>query len=284
MVSIDAFDRENKITWCPGCGNYPILMALKKALFRLKIEPHNAVVIGGIGCSGHLPKWINIYGFCSIHGRTLPPATGIKLANSNLTVIAQGGDGDGYSIGTNHFIHAARRNIDITYITHDNQIYGLTTGQTSPTSDRGTKTKTSPFGSIEDPVNPIALAISSGATFVARSFSGDPEHLSRTIEEAITHKGFALVDVLQPCVTFNKVNTYDWFRERIYKLDGNHDPTDRMKAMSKAFEWGDKIPIGVFYKVRKKTYEEGLPQISKAPLVRQRIDKVNIKKLLDGFA
>lgn len=285
MVSIADLDRKDEIiTWCPGCGNWTILSSLKKALVNLNIEPHNTVVVSGIGCSSHLPNWINTYGFCGIHGRALPPATGIKLANNKLTVIAQGGDGDGYSIGTNHFIHSCRRNIDITYITHNNQIYGLTTGQTSPTSDKGTKTKSTPFGVLEEPVNPISLALASEATFIARAFAGDPLHLTEMIMEGIKHKGFALIDVLQPCVTFNKVNTFEWFRKRIYKLqDMGHDHKSKTKAFEKSIEWGDKIPIGIFYKVSKKTYDDQIPQISKTPIVKKDISKVNVKKLIKDF-
>ncbi|OGI15631.1 2-oxoacid ferredoxin oxidoreductase [Candidatus Micrarchaeota archaeon RBG_16_49_10] len=284
MVSLADLDREKEVmTWCPGCGNFTILSALKKALVSLKVEPHNAVVVAGIGCSGHLPNWINIYGFGGLHGRTLPVASAIKLSNHKLTVIAQGGDGDGYSIGIGHFIHTARRNIDITYITHNNQIYGLTTGQTSPTSPRGTVTKFTPFGSLEDPLNPIALAITSGATFVARGFAGDLEQLTKLFQQAISHNGFALVDVLQPCVTFNRTNTFQWFRERVYKLDDGYDPTDKVAAYRKALEWGDRIPTGVFYRVKRRTYSEGLPQISKTPLVKQRIGNVDIVKLVKQF-
>jgi 2-oxoglutarate ferredoxin oxidoreductase subunit beta len=284
MVNIKDLDRPGEvITWCPGCGNFAILTAIKKALVYLKIEPHNTVLVSGIGCSSHLPNWINTYGFCGIHGRALPPATGIKLVNNKLTVIAQGGDGDGYSIGTNHFIHACRRNIDIVYITHNNQIYGLTTGQTSPTSDKGTKTKSTPFGVLEEPVNPIALALSSGATFVARGYSGKPDHLTKMVMQAIRHKGFALVDVLQPCVTFNKVNTYQWFNERVYELEGRHDPSDKVSAFKRSLEWGNHIPIGVFYKASKPTYEDGIPQISKKPLVKHKIKNVNVKKLIEEF-
>lgn len=284
MVSLSDLDTVDKPTWCPGCGNFSILTALKKAIVELKLEPHNVLVVSGVGCSGHLPQWINTYGFHSLHGRALPVATGARLANKDLTVIAVAGDGDAYGIGMSHFINAIRRNVDINYIVHDNQVYGLTTGQASPTSPKGFVSKSTPFGSMENPVNPIALAIGSGASFVARGFAGDVAHLTKLFVEGIKHKGFALIDVLQPCVTFN--NTYEYFSKRVYKLEDikTHNPTNRLKAYEKAHEWGEKIPIGVFYKEHKKTYEEEeLTMISKIPLIKQKIDNINISKLMDEF-
>jgi len=231
-----------------------------------------------------MPHWINTYGFHGIHGRPLPIATGAKLANNNLTVIAVGGDGDGYGIGIGHFIHSMRRNLNITYIVTNNQVYGLTTGQTSPTSDKGFATKSTPTGVIEVPINPIALAIASGATYISRGFSKEMRHLTKLIVDGLKHKGFTLVDVLQPCVTFNRKNTYDWFSERVYKLEEKgHNVTDKQAAFLKALEWNDRIPIGLFYKETKPTYEDELAQIVEMPLVKQRIEDIDIRHLMDEF-
>lgn len=235
--------------WCPGCGDFGVLAALKAALAELQIAPHEAIVISGIGCSSNLPGFINTYGMHTLHGRALAVATGVKLANHHLHVIVTGGDGDGFGIGGNHFLHTMRRNVDLLYVTMDNQIYGLTTGQCSPTSRVGMKTKSTPFGNVEGPINPIALALAGGATFVARGFSGDPKHLTELMKQGIQHKGFAFIDVFSPCVTYNHDNTYPWFRQRVKKLetDSSYDPTNWSMAMEKAQLWGDEIPIGKFY-------------------------------------
>ncbi|MDD5472702.1 MAG: thiamine pyrophosphate-dependent enzyme [Candidatus Methanoperedens sp.] len=284
MVKMPDINTIGKPNWCPGCGDFGILLALKGAVVELNIEPENIVIVSGIGCSGKVPHWIRTYGLHGIHGRVLPVAAATKLANHELTVFGVGGDGDGYGIGMCHFIHAMRRNIDMTYIVHNNMIYGLTTGQTSPTSEKGMRTKSTPSGVIEVPVNPIALAISSGATFVARSFAGDVKHLQKTIVAAVKHRGFSLVDVFQPCVSFNNINTYDWYKQRVYDLETvGHNPQDKMAAFVRSQEWGEKIPIGVFYKVVSPTYEDELPQIKEMPLVKQGIDKVDISKLMEDF-
>lgn len=279
MVTVKDLDVKEKIQWCPGCGNYGLISALKAAIAELGLQPHETVIASGIGCSSKLPHYVNTYGFEGIHGRPLPVASAVKLANNKLNVIAVGGDGDGYGIGVQHFVHIMRRNYNLTYIVHDNQIYGLTTGQASPTSLLGMKTKTTPWGVIEEPFKPIAVAINGGATYVARGFVGDPLHLTELFKGAIKHKGFAFVDVFQPCVTFNKLNTYEWFRERVYKLEG-HDVTDRWAALKKAYEDSEtgykKVPIGVFYKVEKPTYESLLPQIKDKPLVEQEIGKTDL--------
>lgn len=259
-------------TWCVGCGDYGIWNAVKMALAGLDLKPHQVMFVSGIGCGSKLPDYIRANGYLSIHGRPLPVATGIRLANHSLRVIAVHGDGDGYGIGGNHFLHAMRRNIDIVDIIQDNQIYGLTKGQYSPTSDRGFVTTTSPEGAIEAAVNPLALALAAGATFVSRSLAGDLKHLAGTIMKAINHRGYALVDALQPCVTFNRVNTYDWYRQRVYKVEDEtgYDPKDRMKAFAKALEWGERIPIGVIYQVEgKPTYEDQVPALRAGPLVKQ---------------
>lgn len=235
--------------WCPGCGDFGVLKALQEAIAELGLQPHEVCVVSGIGCSSNIPGFINTYGAHTLHGRALPFATGLKLANHELTVIAAGGDGDGYGIGGNHFTHLARRNVDLTYIVMDNQIYGLTTGQCSPTSVKGMKTKTTPHGNIENPINPIPMAMVAGATYVARGFSGQQKHLTQLIKGGIEHKGFALIDVFSPCVTYNKDNTYQWFAPRVKKLeDMGHDPTDFHKALDRGYQWGEEIPIGLFWK------------------------------------
>ncbi len=235
--------------WCPGCGDFSVLNALQKALLELELNPYQVLVISGIGCSSNLPGFINTYGMHTLHGRSLAVATGAKLANHELKVIATGGDGDGYGIGGNHFTHTMRRNIDLTYLVMNNQIYGLTTGQTSPTSAKGMKTKSTPHGNVENPINPMPLAIVGGATYVARGFSGKQKHLVDVLKGAIMHNGFALVDVFSPCVTYNKDNTYKWFapRVKIVEEEEGYDPTDFHAAIDKGYQWDDEIPIGVLW-------------------------------------
>jgi 2-oxoglutarate ferredoxin oxidoreductase subunit beta len=274
--------------WCPGCGDYGILEALRRALAELAVPNEEVVVVSGIGCSSQLPHFMKTYGIHGIHGRAVAIAAGVKIANPRLKVVVVGGDGDGYGIGLNHMIHAARRNVGITYVVSNNQVYGLTTGQMSPTTLRGTKTKTTPFGSVDEPVNPLALALAAGATYVARGFSGDVPHLTQLMKSALTHRGFALVDVLSPCVTFNRVNTYDWFRARIYRLEeSGHDSSDYFRAYRKALEWPTldpygKIPIGVFYKSEEKpAYEEELLKlIGRAP-IEAELQPREVLKLLE---
>jgi 2-oxoglutarate ferredoxin oxidoreductase subunit beta len=235
--------------WCPGCGDFSVLSALQVALFELGLKPHQVVVISGIGCSSNLPGFINTYGMHTLHGRALAVGTGVKMGNHELKVICVGGDGDGYGIGGNHFVHTMRRNVDLTYIVMDNQIYGLTTGQTSPTSVKGMKTKSTPYGNVENPINPIPMAMVGGASYVARGFSAKQKHLVDLIKGAILHKGFSLVDVFSPCVTYNKDNTYQWFNQRVKILEEQgHDPSDFHAALDKGYLWGDEIPIGLFWK------------------------------------
>lgn len=258
MADAAVFKSEVKPDWCPGCGDYGVLNSLQKACADLNMDNKDIMVVSGIGCSSNLPGFFNSYGMHTLHGRGLAVANGVKLGNKDLTVIATGGDGDGYGIGVGHFIHSIRRNVDMTYIVMDNQIYGLTTGQTSPTTELSVKTKSTPNGNLEQPLNPIALALAGGCSFVARGFSGEPMQLAELYKKAIAHKGFALIDVFSPCVTYNKTNTYPWFKERVYKLeDENHDTTNMEAAMKKAQEWGSRIPIGVFYAKERPTYEEG---------------------------
>ncbi|TDI64735.1 MAG: 2-oxoacid ferredoxin oxidoreductase [Bacteroidetes bacterium] len=266
--------------WCPGCGDFGVLSSLKKATLEKDIKSHEMLLVSGIGCSSNLPGYVNAYGVHSLHGRALPVATGAKLANHHLKVVITGGDGDGFGIGVGHFIHAMRRNLDLTYVVMDNEIYGLTTGQASPTTMKDHKTKTTPRGNVEQPINPLMLALVSGATFVARAFSGQPAHLTALIEQGIAHKGFAFIDVFSPCVTYNKLNTYTWFKERIYKLEDeapDRDPTDFSDAMSTAMEFDDRIPIGLIYKVEKPTYEDSEPVLLNGPLIKQPL---GIKKEL----
>ncbi len=285
MAQVKEYLGKVKPDWCPGCGDFGVLNALQRALAELDIAPHNVQVVSGIGCSSNLPGFINAYGFHSLHGRSLPVATGARLGNTDLTVIAVGGDGDGYGIGAGHFIHTCRRNVNMTYIVMDNQIYGLTTGQASPTTEKGMRTKSTPDGVIEVALNPIAMALTCGATYVARGFSGDNLHLSQLMKGAIEHKGFALLDVFSPCVTYNKHNTYPWFRERIYKLeDEKHDASDFRLAVEKAFEWGARIPIGLFYKTERPTYEDEEPALrSGVALAKQPLKRTDLAAIMEDF-
>ncbi|MDB6063864.1 MAG: 2-oxoacid ferredoxin oxidoreductase [Pedosphaera sp.] len=245
----DTFKGKIHPDWCPGCGDFSVLSALQTALFELGLLPHQVVVISGIGCSSNLPGYVNTYGMHTLHGRALAVATGVKLGNHALKVIATGGDGDGFGIGGNHFMHTMRRNVDLTYIVMDNQIYGLTTGQTSPTSRKGMKTKSTPHGNVENPINPIPLAIVGGATYVGRGFSGKQKHLVDLIKGAIQHKGFSFVDVFSPCVTYNKDNTYQFFNPRVKPLEEmGHDISNFGQAMERGYQWNEEIPIGLFWK------------------------------------
>ena len=257
--------------WCPGCGDFGVLAAVQKALVELQIPNHTVVTISGIGCSSNFPGFINTYGMHTLHGRALAVATGVKMANHDLTVLVTGGDGDGFGIGGNHFIHTMRRNVDLLYIVMDNQIYGLTTGQTSPTSRIGMKTKSMPFGNIEGPLNPISLALAAGATFVARGFSAEQKHLTELIKQGIQHKGFSFLDVFSPCVTYNHDNTFQWLRSRVKKLedDAAYDPADWMAAMGKSLLWGDEIPIGKFFvRTDVPSLHGAEPVLNAGPLVQ----------------
>lgn len=270
-------------TWCPGCGDFSIWGSIKNALVELDMDPDNTVIVYGIGCSGNMCNTINTYGFHGLHGRALPVAQGIKLANHKLNVIAVVGDGDQYGEGMNHLIHASRGNHDITCIVHNNEVYGLTTGQVSPTAEKGHQSKSTPAGIIETPVNPLGVVISSGATFVARSAAIKPVHLKDTIVQAIKHKGFSLVDVLQNCPSFNKYNTHEFYQDSVYEYKSK-DLTDKVKAFSKIWEWGPRIPIGIFYESsERKTYEDELPQIKTNTLVNRTVKVQNVSSLLASF-
>jgi 2-oxoglutarate/2-oxoacid ferredoxin oxidoreductase subunit beta len=273
-----------EIAWCPGCGNFGILKAVKKALADMQIQPQKVLFVSGIGQAGKFPHYIKCNMLNELHGRSLPAAAAAKIVNPELTVIAEGGDGDAYGEGGNHFMHAMVRNIDFTYLVHDNQIYGLTKGQASPTSEPGFVTKTTPGGAHE-PLNPLALAIAANASFAARGYAGDVPHLSRIIAAAIQHKGFALVDILQPCVTFNHVNTYQYFQQRVYKLEeeADYDPGDRLKAFVKALEWGDRIPTGILYKVERPVFEDSLWQADRVSLLKRKLDPQIVAHLMEEF-
>lgn len=248
--------------WCPGCGDFGVLSALQRACAELGLRPHEILTVSGIGCSSNLPGYFNANGMHTLHGRALAVATGAKLGNHELNVIVTGGDGDGYGIGGNHFAHIARRNVDLTYVVMNNQIYGLTTGQISPTSSLGMRTKSTPFGSVEMPVNPITSAIMNGATFVARGYSSDVRHLTDLIKKAILHKGFSLVDIFSPCVTFNLDNGHSFFKDRVRKLeDEDHDANDWKSACEKALMWGDDIYTGLFLQL------EGRPTLGERETV-----------------
>ncbi|MGI0140538.1 MAG: thiamine pyrophosphate-dependent enzyme [Thermoplasmata archaeon] len=275
---------DTKPTWCPGCGDFSVVAAIEMAVKRLQIPVHNVVLVSGIGCSSNLPHFLSSYGFHAIHGRAIPVAEGIRWANHGLTVIATGGDGDGFGIGAGHFVHAMRRNVDLTYVTMDNQIYGLTTGQASPTSMIGQKTKSTPDGVIERPIDPISLALAAGATYVARGFSGDVKHLADLVANGLKHHGFSFVDVFSPCVTYNKINTFDFFRQRVYKLEATgHDPANLSLAFERSLEWGDKIPVGLFYQVEHPTYEDLEEVLSAGPLAQQKAGLAGQDALLDEF-
>jgi 2-oxoglutarate ferredoxin oxidoreductase subunit beta len=277
MVNLDDLKTPKTNTWCPGCGNFGILMAFKKALIELGLQREDTVLVSGIGCHGKMVNYVNINGFHGIHGRVLPLATGIKLSNPNLTVVGFAGDADQYNEGWGHFAHAIRQNIDMTLIVHDNMVLGLTTGQATSTSQQGFKSKSTPFGVIPPMLNPLAHALVSNGSFVARGFAGDMMHLKGLMVEAIKHRGFAFIDVFQPCVSFNYLNTYDWFLQRIYKLDEEgHDVTDRKKALEKAFEWGDRIPIGIFYNKERLTYQDSLPHVKDEKLTKLSTKNVDV--------
>ena len=287
-TTIQELDPKHTIQWCPGCGNYGILLAIKTAIVKQGLDPKDVVVVSGIGCSGKTPHYIKTYGIETIHGRALPVATGTKLANKDLHVIVVGGDGDGYGIGMGHLMHALRRNINLTYIVHNNEVYGLTKGQTSPTAPKGTKSVSTPNGAIETAVNPIVTALAGGATFIAKGFAGDIPHLANLIEKGMRHKGFSIIDVAQPCVSYNPNMSHNWYKERIYKLEEQegYDPKNKHWAYNIALEdQNEKIPIGIFYHSDsdRETYIDDLTEDKNLPLVKQDISNVNIDNLLDLY-
>ena len=270
--------------WCPGCGNLAIWGAFKNAAVSEGWDNSNTVLVAGIGCHGHIVNFIRLTSFEGLHGRAIPVASGIKLANHRLNVFVFTGDGDCLAEGGNHFMHACRRNINLTVLLHDNAIYGLTTGQTSPTSPHGYKSKSTPEGNIDNPINPLALAISAGATFVARGYAGDIAGLAKLIISANRHQGFAVLDILQPCVTFNKEYSHTFYRDNVYQLDAGHDVKNKEAAFAKALEWGEKkIPLGIFYQVEQPTYESQIPQIAEKPLIDNSPERKDLKELFEKF-
>jgi 2-oxoglutarate/2-oxoacid ferredoxin oxidoreductase subunit beta len=308
MLELKDFRTKVHNDWCPGCGDFGILSAVQMALFELKLEPHDVAIVSGIGCSGKTPHFVNTYGFHTLHGRSLPIATGIKLANRALTVVAVGGDGDGYGIGAGHFLNTGRRNLDFTYVVHDNQVYGLTKGQASPTLPKGLRTKSMPAPAIVEGINPLATAISAGYTFVARSYSLDVRHLKEILKAAILHQGSALVDVLQTCPTYNDINTKEWYAgadlaskaPRLYKLeetgydgtvkdasDANEVNQKKGEAIIRSFEWGEKVPIGLFYRIVDPTYEDmiahRMPAYKEVPLSKQDLYNRDVTSLFEAL-
>jgi 2-oxoglutarate ferredoxin oxidoreductase subunit beta len=275
---------EHETAWCPGCGNFPLLKAVKKALVQLDIEPHEVLFAAGIGQAAKAPHYLNANLFNGLHGRSLPAATGAKLANPELVVLAESGDGCVYGEGGNHLLAAVRRNIDITLLVHNNQVYGLTKGQASPTSDRGFKTKAQPAGVALEPFNPLAVAVSMEAGFVARSFVGKEEHLVDTLVGAVMHKGFSLVDILQPCVSFNHVNTFKWYSERCKSLPGDYDPGDWERAMRTSRQWGDEIPIGVIYRNDRPPFEESFAILEQGPLVGRNVNRDRLEEIMATYS
>lgn len=306
MLTAKDYRTEVHANWCAGCGDYGILNSIQLALAELQLPPHEIAVVSGIGCSGKSPHYVNAYGFHTLHGRALPSATGMKLANPSLTVLAVGGDGDGYGIGAGYFVNAGRRNVDLTYLVFDNEVYGLTKGQASPTLQRGEKRKSMPAPAIQDGINPLALAISSGYTFVGRGYALEPRRLARLIAEAVRHRGTSFIDILQTCPVYNEVHTKEWYAaktdkgSRLYWLDDTdydpmvHDPSDpdevvakKVQAIGKSYEWGDRIPIGVLYTIDLPTYEDGLatgrPDYGNVPLINRDHTNRDVQPLIDAL-
>jgi 2-oxoglutarate ferredoxin oxidoreductase subunit beta len=287
VATFKDFRNNVKPNWCPGCGDFSVQAAIQKAAANVGLEPEEVAIITGIGCSGRLSGYINAYGVHGIHGRSLPLAQGVKMANKDLTVIASGGDGDGYAIGMGHTIHALRRNMNMTYIVMDNQIYGLTKGQTSPSSAPGFITKSTPKGNIEQNVAPLEIAISSGATFVAQGFSSDIKGLTKMIEDAINHDGFSFVNVFSPCVTYNKVNTYDWFKENLTSIDDieDYDVTDKQKAMQNVLAYESLLKGIVYQDTETPSYESQIAELDDTPLAKKdiKIDENQFNELIGQF-
>jgi 2-oxoglutarate ferredoxin oxidoreductase subunit beta len=282
MVTINDYGTY-ETAWCPGCGNFSILEAVKQALVKSGLEPRQVLFVSGIGQAAKAPHYLNVNVFNGLHGRSLPVATGAKLANPQLTVIVESGDGCNYGEGGNHFLAAIRRNIDVTLLVHNNQVYALTKGQASPTSDEGFITKNQPGGVASAAFNPVAVAVAMHAGFVARAFAGLVDDLSDTIQQAIAHRGFSLVDVLQPCVSFNKVNTFAWYKKRSYPLTQDYDPTDWNAAIKVADQWGDRIPLGVIYRNERPPFEEHFPVLVRGALAGGDVDRTTLKKIMEEY-
>jgi 2-oxoglutarate/2-oxoacid ferredoxin oxidoreductase subunit beta len=285
MVAINDYAPAMPYQWCPGCGNFGIVGSLRQALVALNLEPSQVLMVSGIGQAGKMPHYIHSHVLNELHGRAIPAAQAAKIVNHELHVIAVGGDGDGYGEGGNHFLGAMHRNIDMTYIVCNNQVYGLTKGQASPTSDAGFVTRTTPDGAWT-PMRALAIAVASDCSFIARGFAGDQLQLTELIKQGILHQGFALIEVLQPCVSFNKINTFAWYKQRVYSLesDKGYDPSNRAAAFEKTLEWGERIPTGIFYKSKRPTYESQLAAIKNMPLIRQKIlNPTDFQPLVEEF-
>lgn len=288
MATVKDFRNDVRPNWCPGCGDFSVQASLQRALASMGKEPHEVAIVSGIGCSGRISGYVNTYGFHGVHGRSLPTAQGVKLANRDLTVIASGGDGDGFGIGLNHFMHAVRRNMDITYIVMDNQIYGLTKGQHSPTSAHGFKAKTTPTGNIENALVPTQIALAAGIGFLGQGFSSDVNQLVSLIQQAIEYKGFSLINVFSPCVTYNKINTYDWYRENVVNLENRpeYDPTDRATAMRTVIETHG-LCTGLIYKDDSRVaYEDQAVGYATRPLSQAdlRLERKVFEESIHEFA
>lgn len=282
MSKIEDFG-QYETAWCPGCGNLAILPAVKKALAASNLAPKQLLFVSGIGQAAKAPHYMNVNVFNGLHGRSLPVATGAKLANPHLTVIAESGDGCNYGEGGNHFLAAIRRNIGVTLLVHNNQVYGLTKGQASPTSQKGFVTKAQPGGVLSEPFSPIAVAVAMRAGFVARSFSGFEEHMIEMIQKAIAHPGFAMVDIMHPCVSFNKTNTFGWYKERCEFLPDDYDPGDWEAAMKTAVLWGDRIPLGLIFKNDRAPFEENYAALDRGPLYTQGVDRKALEEVLTQY-
>lgn len=284
MTQIADLTTQCSPTWCPGCGDFAIWAAFKNAAVAKGWDDTNTVLVAGIGCHGHILNYVKLTSVEGLHGRAIPVATGLKMANHNLNTFVFTGDGDCLAEGGNHFINACRRNHDITVLLHDNAIYALTTGQTSPRSPHGFKSKSTPFGNLDEPISPVSLAIASGATFVAREYAAHIPQLAELIVKANEHKGFALIDVLQPCVTWNEQYDHAFYQENTYYLGVDHDKTNEVKAFEKSLEWGEKkIPLGIFYEVERPSYEMQIPQIADKTLVATPPTKKDLAEIFKKY-
>ncbi|MBM7622833.1 thiamine pyrophosphate-dependent enzyme [Sporohalobacter salinus] len=284
MLNKEIYQADQDTAWCPGCGNLPLRNVLADVLAELELSPTDVAMFTGIGQAAKMVHYIKVNGLNGLHGRALPPALGMRIANHKLKVIVESGDGDTYGEGGNHLLHNIRRNPDIAHFVHNNQIYGLTKGQASPTTEEGTTTTVQPNGITAKPFNPIKFAVAMEASFVARGFVGNQEQLKELMKEALNHRGYALIDILQPCVSFNKLNTYQWYSKRVYQLDEQYDPTDYQAALQKAEEWGDNIPTGVIYRNERPIFRDKFPQLDdNTPLVEKEINPKELSELVDEF-
>ncbi len=283
MMNSNPFDKKTENSWCPGCGNFGILSALQAALDDMTLSPKDVLMVSGIGQAAKLPHYITANGFNGLHGRALPAALGAQVANSDLKIIISTGDGDALAEGGNHFIHNIRRNIDVVHLLHDNQVYGLTKGQASPTTPFGQITTLQVNGVHMPALNPVTLALASHGTFIARSFSGDQAHLKQMIQLGLQHKGYALIDILQPCPSFNKINTLQWYKKYAFKLGEDYDPTNKLAAFEMSLKWGEEegIPLGVIYKEDRPTFLDQFPYVTEHPLVKKERSPSDVQSIID---